>query len=307
MATKDTTKELLNKLEVSLGFVQIFSFFYAFFCVLYWFLDLAKINFLSKLSFLFEPTFDWVRTFYVQKTIPIEKTDLAPVVAAIIVVIIAIIANGFKDKVIYQKEMHRVAMIKKKQQDDLLIQQQIEREYLNEMKKYDKFIILVDFNIQQIKSYLFDNNVDQDELRGLKISLMSKLFADISGDYIIQKSKYENDSFYIIGELKSAAECLETITSGIKKLSLEYGHMNITLSHDFSFDAILDTQNINEELEFLKKVIQLNYSDCIITTSLFKTCFELITKSKLRFSVLGNFQFIINGKSSNYELYRVQK
>ena len=82
--------------------------------------------------------------------------------------------------------------------------------------------------------------------------------------------------------------------------------MNITLSHDLSFDAILDTQNINEELEFLKKVIQLNYSDCIITTSLFKTCFELITKSKLRFSVLGNFQFIINGKSSNYELYRVQ-
>ena len=52
--------------------------------------------------------------------------------------------------------------------------------------------------------------------------------------------------------------------------------------------------------------MHLNYNDSVLTTSLFKTCFELISKSKLRFAALGTFQFLVAGKSQNYELYSVK-
>ena len=100
MAKKDNTKEFLNNLENVLSVTQILCFFYAFFCVIYWFLDLTGVAFVEKISFLFEPVFDWVKTFYVQVTIPIEKSDLSPIIASIIFILIAITrySNGKKEK-----------------------------------------------------------------------------------------------------------------------------------------------------------------------------------------------------------------
>ena len=309
MAKKDNTKEFLNNLENVLSVTQILCFFYAFFCVIYWFLDLTGVAFVEKISFLFEPVFDWVKTFYVQVTIPIAKSDLSPIIASIIFILIAIITNILKEKTIKQKELHAIAMEKKRKADDILVQKQIRREYMNEMRKYDKFIILVDFHIKQIKSYLFDNNVDENEIKSLKATLTSELFSKIQDDYVIQKSKYEKDSFYVIGKIQHAHECVEVITSSIKELSKKYSHMNITLSHDLSFDTFYDFKDIPEKLDLLKKIIQLNYDNCVITTSLFKTCFELIPSetSKLKFDVIGDFHFVVNDRSVQCELYKVRK
>ena len=124
--------------------------------------------------------------------------------------------------------------------------------------------------------------------------------------YVTGKAKYENDSFYVIGNIEKTHECVKMITTAIHELSKKYSDMNITLSHDLSFDAISNKTELNDKLDFLKKVIQLNFNDSTLTTSLFKTCYELISKTHMRFTMLGTFQFLVGGKSSNYELYSVK-
>lgn len=299
-------KEMFAMLKNVFSIIQIAGFIYAFLCVLYWFLKLAQADFITPFKWLFEPLFSFVKIFYTQKTIPIEQVDLAGIIVSIIFILIAVGAHVAKQFIEKKEELFNIKLQREKVQDDIRAQMQIEREYIAEMKKYNRFIILVDFSIHQIKSYLFDDNVDEDELRGLKISLMAELFNSIKGSYITHKAKYENDSFYVIGNIEKTHECVKMITTAIHELSKKYSDMNITLSHDLSFDAISNKTELNDKLDFLKKVIQLNFNDSTLTTSLFKTCYELISKTHMRFTMLGTFQFLVGGKSSNYELYSVK-
>lgn len=301
--------KLITKYKKILDFCHIAKvtcFLYAFLCVLYWFFNLANPDILKPLAFLFEPVFAIIKIFYVQKTFSTTQVDLTAIVTAVIFIVLAIIVDNIRYHIETLEQKELINLQKKQQADDIKAQKQIELEYIKEMKKYNKFIALVDFNVQQIKSYLVNDSMDEDDIRGLKLSLMTELFKTINENYIISKAKYGQDGFYIIGLIEKTPECIHKITSAIKDISKRYSSTNITLTHDISFDAISDKTNIDEKLEFLEKVIQLNYNDSTLTTSLFKTCYEIISKSTLKFTVLGKFQFLIGSKSNYYELYSVK-
>ena len=137
-------------------------------------------------------------------------------------------------------------------------------------------------------------------------NLLNELFNTLDPQYILAKTQNTENSFFIVGNLENTHQCLKNITLTIQELSKKYSNLNITISHDIAFNAISNKTNLKEELEFLQKIMQLNYNDSILTTSLFKTCFELISKSKINFTVLGTFQFLIAGKNQNYELYSIK-
>lgn len=308
MKKKSISKSLFKSLKDTLSFIQLLCFIYSFACVFYWFINLAKIPFAENMAFLFEPVFDFIRIFYKQESLSAGIADLTGVIACIIFIIFAIISHTLQNFVTTQEELFEINRKKQHKINDLIAQKQIEKEYINEMKKYNRFIVLVDFKIQQIQSYIFDanSNVDEDDIRGIKISLISELFNSLNKEFFLSKAKHTNDSFFVIGNIENAPQCIHNITSTIQELSKKYSNLNISLTHDLSFDAISNETNLKEKLEFLEKIMQLNYNDCVLTTSLFKTCFELISKSKLHFSVLGTFQFLIAGKSQNYELFSVK-
>ncbi len=305
-ATEKSMRATYQQLKNLCNMTQIGCFLYAFLSMCYWFCNLAKAPFTASISFFFEPIYDLVRLFYVQKTLSVDKGDLSGVIASIVFVIFAVLLRITRDYIVTREELFELKMERKRREDDLKAQKQIEREYYNEMRRYNKFIVLVNLNIRQIQSYLFDNDVDEDDLRGIKLQVVAELFRSIEGSYVIQKAKYENDSFYITGLIEKTPECLKIITQTIRELAKKYSEMNLTISYDLSFDAISDKTDIKEKLDFLKKVIQLKYDNSTLTTSLFKTCYEIISHSQMRFTVLGKFQFLLDGKSSNYELYSVK-
>ena len=288
-----------SQLKNGLYIAKIALTFYAFFCVFYWFLALINPPFLSHIAFLFEPVFKLVMTFY-------KNEKLAGVVAALISGVSALVCHLVRDIVEQQEEKANIALKKQHEEDDRRAQLLIQQEYINNMKQYDQFIILVDFNISQIKSYLFDDNMSEEELTKTKKKLMEELFEKINAPYIQSKVKIGNQGFYVIGEIRKTPECLHSITVEIRNLSKKYSSMNITISHDLSFDAISKKTDISEKIEFLQKIIQLNYNNSTLTTSLFKTCYEIISQATMKFTVLGKFQFLIAGKSCNYELYSVK-
>lgn len=300
--TQQTTKKTYRALNNIFGFVQVVSYIYAFLCVLYWFLELAQAPIVKTVSWLFESIFAIVNIFYVSTT----KIDTTAIVTSVVFVIIAIISNFAKNTVIAQEELFDIRMAEEKKKDDIRAQMLIEQEYIAELRKYNRFMILVNININQIKSYLVENNVDEAELNTLKQTLITELFNQIKGNYILHKTMCENDSFYVLGNIQKTHECIKIITTSVLELSKKYGDMNISITHDLAFDAISSNTDINEKLDFLKKVIQLNFKDGILTTSLFKTCYELISKTKMKFSELGNYQFLVKGKSNNYNLYSVK-
>ncbi len=306
MKKNTSISKVYKSLKSLFSLMQVGCFIYSFVCVFYWFLALTKVDFINNLEFLFIPVFDFIRTFYNQENLVSGIADLTGIIACILFIVLAIICHTLYNFVDSQEELYYINLKKKHKLNDLMTQKQIEKEYIAEMKKYNRFIILVDFKIQQIKSYLFDDNVDEDELRGLKISLLSELFNSLNSQYITTKTKHKNDSFFVVGNIENAPLCIQNITSTIQTLSKKYSNLNISLSHDLSFDAISSESDLKEKLEFLEKIMQLNYNGSVLTTSLFKTCFELISKSKLQFTVLGTFQFLVGGKSQNYELYSVK-
>lgn len=305
-AVDNNIKKTFTSLKNACNITQIGCFIYAFLSMVYWFCKLAQAEFIKGAAFLFEPVYGIVKLFYVQKTMDIAKGDLSGVIASVIFIIFGILAKVVKDEITKREEIFYINLEKKRKEEDLKAQKQIEREYYAEMSKYNKFIVLVDINLNQIQSYLFDNDVDEDDLRGIKLQIIAELFRLMDDKYIIQKAKCGNDSFYVIGFLGETANCLRKITNEIRNLSEKYNEMNVTISYDLSFDAVSDKLNIEEKLKFLKKVLQLNYNNSTLTTSLFKTCYEITGKSQMLFTVLGKFQFFIDGKATNYELYSVR-
>lgn len=306
MKKNTTTAQMYKFLKEFLSLTQVVCFLYSFACVFFWFLELASVPLVQKVEFLFVPVFDFINIFYKQENLVEGIADLTGIIACILFIVIAIIARTLSDFVDSQEEKYYIELKKQHKLNDLMAQKQIEKEYIAEMKKYNRFIILVDFKIQQIKSYLFDDNsVDEDELKGIKSSLLGELFNMLNPQYITTKTKHKNDSFFVVGNIENAPHCLLDITTSIQKLSKKYSNLNISLSHDLSFDAISNESNLKDTLEFLEKIMQLNYNNSVLTTSLFKTCFEIVSKSKLKFTVLGTTQFLVGGKSQNYELYSV--
>ncbi len=299
---QQTVKKIFQTLKNILGLVQVVSFIYAFSCVLYWFLDLAQFPIAKSVSWLFEPVFSIVNIFYVSTT----KVDFTDIITSLVFIAIAILAGVANNIVVAKEELFDIRVREEKRKDDIRAQIQVEQEYIAELRKYNRFIILVNITINQIKSYLVESNVDETELESLQRNLIIELFNQIKGNYILHKSMYENNGFYVLGNIEKTHECIKIITDSLLELSKKYSDMDISIAHDLSFDAISNKTDINEKLDFLKKVIQLNFKDGILTTSLFKTCYELISKTKMRFSELGNYQFLVKGKSNNYNLYSVK-
>jgi len=307
MKKNTSTAQIFKLTKNILSVAQVAFFIYAFACVFYWFVELTGLEFINSIAFLFNPVFDYIGKFYHQESLVSGIVDLTGIIACVIFIVLAIICHTIYNIVDSQEELYYINLKKQHKLNDLMAQKQIEREYIAEMKKYNRFIILVDFKIQQIKSYLFDdNNVNEDELKNIKSSLLKELFDSLNPEFIQTKTKHLNDSFFVVGKIENTPQCIHDITTTIQFLSKKYSNLNISLSHDLSFDTISNESNLKEKLEFLEKAMQLNYNNCVLTTSLFKTCFELISKSKLSFTVLGSYQFLVDGKSQNYELYSVK-
>ena len=261
--------------------------------------------FVSNIEPYFKPTFEYLSTFYSPESYTPNSINLIGVLACLVFIIFAIVIHLIREFVDSQEELYRINLIKKRKMNDLIAQKQIEKEYIAEMKKYNRFVVLVNFKVQQIKSYLFDDNVDENELKNIKTNILTELFNSLDSQLISNKSLHKNESFFVIGNIENTPQCINHITSSILELSKKYSNLNITLSYDLSFDAISANSKLKEKLEFLEKIMQLNYHNTVLTTSLFKTCFEIISKSKLHFSEIGTFQFLIADKSQNYELFSV--
>lgn len=304
---KTLTGQIFTLIRNLSSLLQVACFIYSFACVFYWFISLTDLRFVENLDFLFIDVFDFIQTFYNQDHYMSGVADLTGIIACAIFIIIAIFLHFVINFIEYQEELYYINLKKKRKLDDLLAQKQIEQEYIMEMRKYNRFIILVNFKIQQIKSYLFENNnITKDDLTNMEKNLLNELFNTLDPQYILAKTQNTENSFFIVGNLENTHQCLKNITLTIQELSKKYSNLNITISHDIAFNAISNKTNLKEELEFLQKIMQLNYNDSILTTSLFKTCFELISKSKINFTVLGTFQFLIAGKNQNYELYSIK-
>ena len=286
--------------------LQVGCFVYAFACVFYWFLSLTDLPFVENIEFLFLPVFDFVQRFYNQEQFMSGVADLTGIIACVVFIVFAIILNFLINFIEYQEEIYYINLKKQHKLNDLIAQKQIEQEYIREMRKYNRFIVLVNFKVQQIKSYLFENNIQESDLKNVKNSLIAELFNSLDAQYISAKTRHTDESFFVFGNIENTSQCIQNIMSSIQELSKKYSNLDISLSYDITFDAISSQTNLKEELEFLEKVMQLNYNDSLLTTSLFKTCYELISKSKLNFTVLGTFQFLVAGKSQNYELYSVK-
>ena len=211
-----------------------------------------------------------------------------------------------KDYIIDKEEAFDLMVIRQKRENDLRAQRQIQKEYLDEMRKYNKVVILVDIKIQVLANYLTDVNITKEDLLRIKSEVTSKFIKAINTDFIHKKEKFDQNSIYIIANLEQTPECIKLITSTLRDIAKEYSANEIAISKELSFNAISDKSNISSELVFLKKIVQLKYHNAVISTSLFRTCFELIAPYKLKFTELGKFQFFINGQSQNYELFSVK-
>ena len=185
---KNNVEKLYSIIKNMLAWLQVFCFIYAFSCVGYWFLSLTDLPFVASLEPIFEPTFEYLSNYYNPEVYSPNSVNLIGVLACLVFIIFAIIIHLIREFVESQEELYHINLIKKRKMNDLIAQKQIEKEYIAEMKKYNRFVVLVNFKIQQIKSYLFDDNVDEKELKNIKTSILTELFNSLDSQLISNKS-----------------------------------------------------------------------------------------------------------------------
>ena len=136
---KNNTEKLFTITKNILAWLQVLCFIYGFTCVAYWFLSLTNLPITVQLEPYFEPVFEYLSNYY-NPEYSTNSTDLIGVFACLVFIILAIIIHLIREFVDSQEELYHINLIKKRKLNDLIAQKQIEKEYIAEMKKYNRLV-----------------------------------------------------------------------------------------------------------------------------------------------------------------------
>ena len=298
--------KLFNILKNGCILLQALAFFYAFCSVLFWFLQLNNAPFIGPVEPFFTPVYDYIQTLYKQPEASAAKINLVGIVTSICFIVIGILIRSAKDYITEIEEAFNLQVIKKKRENDLREQRQTQKEYLEEMKKHKKIIILLELKIEAITNYLSGDLVNKDKLLEIREEIINNLNTNIKAHFIYETVILDQSSIYIISETTKALECITLIKNVLQEAIEQYDTSLINIDKSIVLNILSGKLNLSKEIIFLKKLSQLRYTNTIISTSLFKNCFELINPYKIKFTDLGNFQFFINGQVKNYEIFSIK-
>lgn len=296
-------KNIFKYISDSLSFVQIGLVFLAFFTIVYWILEIAGVKFIEPFTPFFEGIKNFIHIFYTRKVnTGTALVDFSFFIASILMLLCS---WGLKTIIEYveivEEKYNKINLsLKRKAEADFNIQ--LEKEYLNQAYKENKFLALVKFNASNMtKDKFYNRDVDEGVEEKIK-EILFDFFEIVDEDLNCKKSLIDGKVLLASEDFESIDKFLYSLDSILVELRNKYLAERWQLEFFVSMDVYSNSQEIELKTQKLASLIKLGLNNETVCFASFKERYELIKYKK--YNLIGEGCYQILGESE--EIFRIK-
>lgn len=275
--------------------MRVALIFLSFFIILYWILQLAGINFIKPLASFFEGIKAFTHIFY-NKTAQINGAaiDFSFLISALTILLFVFGLKFIIDYIEFAERKYDSICnyLKKKKEDSFNIK--LEKQYLTNEYKNNKFLVLIKFNVTDLSKDKFFNKDISNGIEQKQKEIL-KEFSDGLEEKLKFQERFINEGILLyFYNFDNIDEILSIVKNNIKDLSLRYNEQQYRINFFIGVEVYADTEEIPLKVEKLIKLVKLGLANNIICLSTFKQRYALIKNPKYTVETQGVYTIIEN-------------
>lgn len=296
-------KKFFHLLIDFIRLVQVVLIFLSFFIILYWILQLAGATFIEPFAPFFEGIKSITHIFY-NRTVKVDTItiDFSFLVATFAVLLFA---WGLKFVVecieFAEKKYDSIYKYFKKKSEDLF-NKGLERQYLMQEHKNNKFLLLIKFSAVNLSKDKFFNKDAEIKVEEKEIEILEDFSNNLEDILTCEKSFLNEELLLNFDDFDDVDEVLLFIENIMKKLKRKYEAEQWKINFLASTEVYANAKEIMPRTEKLMKLIKLDLRDKIVCLATFKQRYSLIKSPKYVIEEQGVYKI-----SGNEDVFCIKK
>lgn len=274
--------------------LQVGLIFLCFLVLIYWVFQVMGAEFIKPVAPFFDGIQNFIHIFYTRK---VEtggySVDFSFLLATFLFLVISWSIKFVIEFVEVTEKNFDLAhkVLKKKSEESFNIH--LEREYVTEEQKNNKFIILINFYAVDLTKDSFfvanePENVEQKQIEKRR-EILDDFYETLEGNLDCQDKLTGSGLFMYFNDFENIDKSLFYIESIVKNMKNKYKTQNWQINYLISLDVYSNEKEALVKAERLKVLNKLEFRDKIVCMGTFKQRYSLLKNPKYGFEVQGMY------------------
>ncbi len=284
-------KKLFKLLSDLLSFIQITLIFLSLFTIFYWIFQIAGLKFIEPVAPLFESIKETTHIFY-QRTVNFGDAvvDFSFLVAALFMIFCSWLINFIIEYIELTEKKYDKLTLKIKKKKEEAFNAQLEKEYLMESNKNNKFLVLIKINpTNMTKDKFYNRNLDEG-VKEKEKEVLFNLLEIIDEDFNCKKNIIENSVLLVFNDFNVIDKVLQSIESILAEIKNKYLEEKWGIEYSVSIDVFENETEIDSKIIKLNKLIKLGLINEIVCLSSFNEKYSSMRFRKYSLTSEGSYQ-----------------
>lgn len=286
-----------------LQFIRVALIFLSFFIISYWLLQIIGLPFIQPLAPFFEPIKDFIHIFYSRIVKMDDATiDFSFLLAAILVLLVSLAIKLFADFLenCWKKIELMHNAFKKKHEE--LFNINLEKQYINQENKNNKFLMLINFSVIDLTKDQFFTKDKDEPIEDKQRKILEDFFEMLEGNLECKEKFIKEGLLLFFKDFDSVENVFFHTENIIKVLKKQYEQKHWEVNSIVSIEAYAEDKEVSDKIETLKILNKLSFKDKIACLATFKQRYSLIKSPKYTFEDQGLYKL-----KENEEVFYLKK
>jgi len=300
---------IYNFLKNILGFIQFIFAMMSPLMIVFWAFKFIKLPFVPKIEPFFEAMNVLGRAFF-DNAIQFhsDMIDVSYIASSVGFLILYGIFSYIQRMIESRQFQHNVKLKKQEYSINLREEQRVMEQITLEIRKYSKFMIMLDLELTHIVNKILVD-VQNADLEVIKKECYDGVI-DIMKAYNADNMGILENKLYIVGaEFEEVDRFVLKLVAHLKKVSGENSARGIKTDFVILIDAMKASDEVLSKANELERLSRTKYRNEFLATSEFVMRYDLREVKKLRFDVRAVHRVYTDDNLENYrefELYKVR-
>ena len=270
-------KKLFTILMNLLNLIRVLLVFLAFFTVLYWILNIAKVPSVEVFTPFFDSIKDFVHLYY-NRTVQTDEVTVDFSFLIFSLVLLAIVW-GLKYVVEFIQTLegkYDIIYQKIKNQTEALFNINLQKSYVGMENKNKKFLVLVKFTASDAEGEMSYKAKPQEVLDQKQKEALEEFSKTYMSKTIVQKKIVENSLLLYFGDFEDIDHIILELSTNIDHLKQKYRRDKWILDSFVGIETYSEDKYIFDKYKKLKTVLKLNLKNELICLGTFRQRYLLV-------------------------------
>ena len=298
-------KKFFNFIVNICQFIGVALVFLAFFIILYWILNIGKIDLYPSISHFFESIKAFMHLFYKRVVVIDGKTiDFSFLVAAFLCLAIAwglkFIVECIRDFEIKYFEIKE--SLEKKAED--IFNKNLNDEYLHEEYRNNKILMLINFDALSIKKNEVFRKPEMREAEKIEVEkiVLNDFFERLDENIKSQSKMLEDGVLLYFNNFNKSDDVIFSIENIVSSLKEKYNAEKWQIDYLIGIDTYSQTSEMTLKAKKLKVLLNISLKSEIACLGTFKQRYSLLKKQNYSFESKGIYKI-----EDNEEVFILKK